>query len=240
MDRIPAHVAIIMDGNGRWAAKRGLARSRGHREGVKRVEEIVTAASRLGVKFLTLFAFSTENWSRPRQEVGMLMRLLYNFLTGRADRLQNRNIRFRLIGRKEGLPRYLYDKLETFQSRTAGNTGMTVVLAFNYGSRQEIMYAARKYALDVLKRGTASPELDEDRFGGYLYTSGIPDPDLLIRTSGEMRLSNFMLWQLSYTELYFTAAFWPDFGTKEFEKAVMSYARRQRRFGRLKATERIC
>ncbi len=231
MDKIPAHVAIIMDGNGRWAGERGLARSRGHREGVKRVEEIVNAASRMGVKVLTLFAFSTENWSRPKQEVGMLMRLLYNFLTGRAEKLQNRNIRFRMIGRKEGLPRYLSDRLDSFQARTAGNTGMTVALAFNYGGRQEIMDAAGKYALDVLKRGTVQSGLDEEKFGGYLYTAGIPDPDLLIRTSGEMRLSNFMLWQLSYCELYFTETFWPDFGVKEFEKALKNYARRQRRFG---------
>jgi len=233
MDKIPAHVAIIMDGNGRWAGERGLARSHGHRQGVKRVDEIINAASRMGVKVLTLFAFSTENWSRPKQEVGMLMRLLYNFLTGRTEKLQNRNIRFRMIGRKENLPRYLSDKLENFQAKTAGNTGMTVVLAFNYGGRQEIMDAANKYALDVLKNGAVSSGLDEERFGGYLYTFGIPDPDLLIRTSGEMRLSNFMLWQLSYCELYFTETFWPDFGAKEFEKALKNYARRKRRFGSL-------
>jgi len=233
MNNIPAHVAIIMDGNGRWAEKRGLARSRGHREGVKRVEEIVDAASRMGVKTLTLFAFSTENWSRPKQEVSMLMRLLYNFLTGRADKLHGRNIRFRVVGKKDNLPRYLCDKLDNFQAKTAANTGMNVVLAFNYGSRQEIMDAARKYALDVLKRGAGAEELNEEKFGGYLYTAGIPDPDLLIRTSGEMRLSNFMLWQLSYSELYFSETFWPDFGVKEFEKAVKSYTRRQRRFGKI-------
>ena len=234
MNNIPAHVAIIMDGNGRWAEKRGLARSCGHREGVKRVEEIVDAASRMGVKTLTLFAFSTENWSRPKQEVSMLMRLLYNFLTGRAEKLRARNIRFRVVGKKENLPRYLSDKLDNFQAKTAANTGMNVVLAFNYGSRQEIMDAARKYALDVLKRGSGADELNEEKFGGYLYTSGISDPDLLIRTSGEMRLSNFMLWQLSYAELYFSETFWPDFGVKEFEKALKSYARRQRRFGNIR------
>lgn len=230
-NNIPQHIAIIMDGNGRWAKEKGLPRTAGHRQGTKRVEEVVKAAGELGVKVLTLFAFSTENWSRPKQEVVTLMRYLNNFLERKINQLDKNNIRFLVIGRDEPLPKYIQDKIRQAQSKTADNTGLTLVLALNYGSRQEIVDAAKKFATGVLKGETTVSDLDEKKFSGYFYTAGLPEPDLLIRTSASMRLSNFLLWQLAYTELCFPNKYWPDFGRKDFEKAIEVYQKRERRWG---------
>ena len=233
-DKIPCHVAIIMDGNGRWAKERGLTRSAGHRAGIKAVKEAVSAAGELGIKVVTFFAFSTENWLRPKKEIEMLMRALDNFLKRQLEDLKKNNIRLLVIGRDEPLPAYLRRKLKYVQERTGNNTGLTVVLALNYGGRQEIVDAARRFAKAAF-RGEVRPEgLNEESFGNYLYTSGLPDPDILIRTSGEMRVSNFLLWQISYTEFYFIGKYWPDFKKEDFYRAVMVYQERERRFGRIR------
>jgi undecaprenyl diphosphate synthase len=228
---IPHHVAIIMDGNGRWAGQRGLPRTMGHRQGVERVKEIVAASREAGVKVLTLFAFSTENWKRPKREINVLMRFLEVFLEGQRKEMIKKNIRFMVTGRTERLPARLQKKLRETSTQTQGNTGLILNLALNYGSRQEITDAARAFAR-LAAEGRAQPDdLDEEMFGSYLYTSGLPDPDLLIRTSGEYRISNFLLWQLAYTELYFTETLWPDFREEEFLRALLSYQQRDRRFG---------
>jgi undecaprenyl diphosphate synthase len=237
-NNIPKHIAIIMDGNGRWAKEKGLPRTAGHRQGTKRVEEIVKAACELGVKVLTLFAFSTENWSRPKQEVKVLMRYLNNFLERKINELDKNNIRFLVIGRGDPLPKYIQNRIKQAQNKTFDNTGLTLVLALNYGARQEIIDAAKKFATRVLK-GEATPyDLDEREFSRYFYTAGLPDPDLLIRTSRAMRLSNFLLWQLSYTELYFPKKYWPDFGRKDFERAIEVYQKRERRWGGIDARQK--
>ncbi len=230
-DNIPGHIAIIMDGNGRWAEDKGLPRTAGHRQGILRVREVVNTASDIGVRVLTLFAFSSENWKRPRREVDMLMHALVAFLGREIESLHKKNIRFLVIGREDPLPEYVLKKLRQAQYKTKGNTGLTVVLALNYGSRQEIVDAAVKFA-GFVSRGQALPrDLDIEKFGSLMYTRGIPDPDLLIRTSGEMRLSNFLLWQLSYAELYFPRKCWPDFKAEDFLHAIKVYQRRERRFG---------
>jgi len=232
---IPRHIAIIMDGNGRWAKERNLARTVGHRQGIKRVKEIIKAAGESGVKFITLFAFSTENWERPKGEINMLMRALSKFLQSEIRELDNDDIRLLFIGRSEPLPDYIQTKIRQAQDRTKDNQGLTLVLALNYGARQEIVDAARRFATAV-GRGQIKPEeLDVKEFGSYFYTAGLPDPDLLIRTSGEMRLSNFLLWQLSYAELYFVKKYWPDFTKGDLEKAIRIYQKRERRFGRIDA-----
>jgi len=235
---IPRHIAIIMDGNGRWAEEKGLPRTSGHRAGINRVKEIVKAADELGVKVITFFAFSTENWARPKEEVNMLMRSLNNFLERQIEKLDKNNIRFMVIGRDKPIPKYLQNKIKEAQNKTKDNTGLVVVLALNYGARQEIADAAKKFARLVLKGDTDLENLDADSFGSYFYTAGLPDPDLLIRTSGEMRLSNFLLWQLSYTELYFPKIYWPDFEKKDLEKAVLEYQKRERRFGRINVEQK--
>ena len=232
-NNIPKHVAIIMDGNGRWAKERGLPRTAGHRAGIDRVKEILKAASNLGIEVLTFFAFSTENWSRPNKEVGMLMRSLNNFLNREARDLDKNNVRLIAIGRDEPVPKYLQDKIREVEDKTKDNTGITVILALNYGARQEIVDAVKKFTQEVLASKTNLESLDVKSFNNYFYTKGLPDPDLLIRTSGEMRLSNFLLWQLSYAELYFPKIYWPDFKPKELEKAIEVYQNRQRRFGGL-------
>lgn len=232
-NNIPKHVAIVMDGNGRWAKERGLPRTVGHREGINRIKEIVKAASNLGIKVLTFFAFSTENWLRPKKEVGMLMRSLNNFLDREARELDKNNVRLMAIGRDEPIPKYLQDKIKEVEDKTKDNTGITVILALNYGAKQEIVDAAKRFTQEVLARKTNLESLDVKSFANYFYTTGLPDPDLLIRTSGEMRLSNFLLWQLSYAELYFPKIYWPDFKSKELEKAIEVYQKRQRRFGGL-------
>ncbi len=230
-ENIPAHVAIIMDGNGRWARERGFARSEGHREGVKRAEEIIEEADAIGVKFLTFFAFSTENWKRSRIEVAVLMRLLDIFLKRNLSRLMKHNMRLRVIGRKEPIPDFLWKHLVSAQSKTKNNTGLTVILAFNYGARQEIVDAAKKIAKEIMAKKARAEDINEESFNSFLYTSGIPDPDMLIRTSGEVRISNFLLWQLSYSELYFPKVCWPDFKRENFQEAILEYQKRARRFG---------
>ncbi len=228
---IPAHIAIIMDGNGRWAKEMGLPRIAGHRQGIKRVKEIIRAADNLGIKAITLFAFSTENWVRPKIEINMLMRSLDVFLEKEIDSLDKNNIRFMVIGREDPLPGYIQKKLKKAQERTKDNTGLTLVLALNYGSRQEIVDAAKAFSRQVSAGNASIEDLDADKFSRYFYTAGLPDPDLLIRTSGEMRLSNFLLWQLAYAEFYFPKKYWPDFGVGDLEKAILVYQSRERRFG---------
>lgn len=228
---IPQHIAIIMDGNGRWAKEKGLPRSRGHREGAKRVEELLKIADKMGIRFLTFFAFSTENWKRPRVEVDMLMRLLHNFLGRNIKMMKDNGIRFIVIGRRKPTPDYLWEKLIKAQEETKGGKGLTVILAFNYGARQEIIDAIKKVVDNVLDKRLSLRDIDEENFNKFLYTRDIPDPDLLIRTSGELRISNFLLWQLSYAELYFPTVYWPDFKRENLEEAVLSYQSRSRRFG---------
>jgi undecaprenyl diphosphate synthase len=226
--RLPGHVAVIMDGNGRWAEQRGLSRVEGHNAGSASVREVVEAAARLGFKFLTLYAFSRENWKRPRPEVGRLWRLLREYL-GKEDRLLAENdIRLRVIGRRDGIPRPVLRELERVEALTRENGRMTLVVALNYGGRSEIVDAARQ----ILEEGRIGPgDLDEENFAAHLYTGGIPDPDLLIRTSGELRVSNFLLWQIAYTEIYVTPVLWPDFRRRHLIEAVLEYQKRNRRFG---------
>lgn len=228
---LPKHVAIIMDGNGRWAKKHGLARSEGHKRGVGRVREIVEEAVRLKIKVLTLYAFSTENWKRPKQEVDLLMRLLRLFLNKEINRLKKNNIRFHCIGRLDEFPDSVLQVLYKVMEETSQNSGLVLNLALNYGGRAEIIDAVNKIIQDK-ETGRFIPVLiDEIEFSKYLYTKGLPDPDLLIRTSGEQRISNFLLWQISYSELYFTKKLWPEFSKKDFFAAISDYQRRARRFG---------
>ncbi|MBP7215766.1 MAG: isoprenyl transferase [Candidatus Omnitrophica bacterium] len=236
---VPQHVAIIMDGNGRWAKERNLPRTAGHREGIKRVEEIISAAAALGVKVVTFFAFSTENWTRPKREIDMLMRSLSSFLDIKVKELHKNNIKLVTIGRDEPLPEFIIKKLRAAEETTRYNTALTVVLALNYGARQEIVDAAIRFAKAVLKKEVSPDDLDPERFNQLLYTQGLPDPDLLIRTSGELRISNFLLWQASYAELVFLKKYWPDFRKKDFEEAIAEYQRRDRRFGAVSPVPRV-
>lgn len=230
---IPRHVAIIMDGNGRWAKERGLPRTAGHMEGIKRIEEILEAASKIGVKYLTFFAFSSENWKRPKVEINILMRSLDNFLSRKLKVLMKNNVRLVCIGRREPVPDYLWERLQKAKEATQENTGLTAVLAFNYGGRAEIVDAVKKALIEARENRLKIEDLNEENFNKFLYTAGIPDPDLLIRTSGELRLSNFLLWQLSYAELYFPKVYWPDFRPENLEEALAEFQIRQRRFGAL-------
>ena len=228
---IPRHVAIIMDGNGRWAKQRGLPRSEGHRAGAKSVQRILDACGELGIPYLTLYAFSTENWSRPKAEVDTLMRLLRTFLSDKEKDLHRNKTRLLAIGQIERLPEKTRSVLEQVMASTAKYTQQTLVLALSYGGRDDIVRAAQKLAREA-KAGKLDPaDITEAGFSDALMTAGIPDPDLLIRTSGEMRLSNFLLWQLSYAEIVVTPCLWPDFDKKEFKKALEEYAGRGRRFG---------
>jgi undecaprenyl diphosphate synthase len=230
---IPQHIAIIMDGNGRWAKSRGLPRAFGHREGVRSVREIVSACGELGVKSLTLYAFSTENWKRPKDEVTMLMRLLVSSLHSEIDNLHRNNVHLMTMGDLSKLPLEAQKELQDAIVRTSANTGLTLNLALSYSGRWDIVRAARRLAMDV-RSGKISPEdIDEAMFSAQLSTAEIPDPDLLIRTSGEMRLSNFLLWELAYTELYISERFWPEFRTEELYEAIRSYQQRERRFGQV-------
>ena len=230
-NNIPQHVAIIMDGNGRWAKEKNLPRTFGHREGIKRVKETVRVAAKLGVKVVTFFAFSSENWNRPKNEINALMRFLNNFLDKEIRELDKNNIRFMVLGKDEPLPQDIVAKIRKSQNQTKDNSGLVMALALNYGSRQEIIEAVKKVYKAAKKGELNLEELTEEDFSRYLYTAGLPDPDLFIRTSGEMRISNFLLWQLSYAELYFTKKYWPDFKEDDFEKAIIEYQRRERRFG---------
>jgi len=230
-NNIPKHIAFIMDGNGRWAKERGLARTAGHRQGIKRVKEIIRSAGELGVEVVTFFTFSTENWDRPKKEIDTLMRYLDKFLDGQIKELERNNMRFQVIGQDDPLPGFIQNKIKKAENRTKDNTGLVVVLALNYGSRQEIVDAAKGFATSVLKDNALLEQVTCEIFSRYFYTADLPDPDLLIRTSGEMRISNFMLWQLSYAELYFSNKYWPDFTIDELKKAIGDFKKRERRFG---------
>ncbi len=230
---LPRHVAVIMDGNGRWATQRGFPRVAGHTEGVKAVRGVVRTAGELGIEFLTLYAFSSENWNRPRHEVSTLMSLLERSIDRELPELMARNVRFRAIGRAEGAPPAIRQRIERLEETTAPNTGLTLLMAFNYGGRDELVDACRALARQVQTGALRPDEIDEERLGRALYTDGVPDPDLLIRTSGELRVSNFLLWQIAYTELWMTPTLWPDFGPRELYLAVADYQQRSRRFGRL-------
>jgi len=226
-DRLPAHIAVIMDGNGRWAAQRHMPRVRGHHAGVDSVRDTVETCARLGIEVLTLYAFSVENWKRPKLEVTGLMALLKRYLGLELKTLVRNNIRFRVIGRVEGLPADVQRELTKGIERTASCTGMIFNIALNYGGRAEIVDAARRIIIEGIKPG----DLDERRFSEFLYTAGQPDPDLLIRTSGEMRISNFLLWQIAYAEIYVTDVLWPDFRRTHLLEAVVDYQKRDRRYG---------
>jgi undecaprenyl diphosphate synthase len=231
-ERLPRHVAIIMDGNGRWATQRGLTRVAGHRRGKDSVKEVVETARRLGIPYLSLYAFSSENWQRPKDEVSALMRFLRHYLVTEMKRMMRNGIRLLAIGNLRRLPREVQNALRDAVERTKQNTGMTVVLAVSYGGREELTDAMRLIARRV-RRGELEPEdVDQSLVASYLGTAGIPDPDLLIRTSGEMRISNFLLWQIAYTEIYVTETLWPDFREREFLDAIGHFQRRERRFGR--------
>jgi len=227
---LPAHIAVIMDGNGRWARKRGLPRVAGHRSGISAVREIVEGSAELGINVLTLYAFSVENWKRPAAEVRTLMLLLREYLNREIDNLDRNNIQFRTIGRTDQLEPSVQRELEKAITRTRANTGMVFVVALNYGGRAEIVDAVNHLL------ATRRESVDEAEFGRHLYTAGFPDPDLLIRTSGEMRLSNFLLWQIAYTELYVTETLWPDFSRKDLYEAIISFQKRERRYGGLGET----
>ena len=231
---IPRHVAIILDGNGRWAKKRMLPRNAGHAAGSKNVEKICEAAWNMGIEYVTMYAFSTENWSRPQEEVDALMKLLHSYLKDCIKTSKKNNMQVRVIGDITRLEPALQDKIRELEEVSAQNTGLHFQVALNYGSRDEITRAVRKMAQDV-KNGNLQPEeIEEKLIGDYLDTKGIPDPDLMIRTSGEQRLSNYLLWQLAYAEFYFTDVLWPDFDKKELQKAVEFYQGRDRRFGGVK------
>ena len=234
-DKMPKHIAIIMDGNGRWAKKRHLPRTAGHRKGIRVVEEIIDAADSLKIKVLSLYAFSTENWKRPKSEVGMLMRALEFFLKAKLKRLNDNNVRLVTMGEINKFPGRISKLLMDTQEITRHNTGLTLNLALNYGSRFEILQAVRGIAKKAISHKLNINTLNEREFSRFLYTKDLPDPDLLIRTSGEMRISNFMLWQLSYAELYFCDKFWPDFTPGDLKEAIRDYQKRERRFGDIHA-----
>ena len=232
--RLPAHVAIIMDGNGRWAARRSLPRVAGHRAGASAVRRAVEASAGLGIGCLTLYAFSTENWKRPRSEVDALMRLLKEFLGKELRNLHKNNVRFQTIGRCEGLDAKLLGEIRKAEQLTSGNTGLTLSIAINYGGRTEIVDACRRLALEVSEGRLSPSEIEDRHISENLYTRSLPDPDLLIRTSGEMRLSNFLIWQVAYSEIHVTPTFWPDFSERDLYEAVIDYQNRDRRFGGLR------
>jgi undecaprenyl diphosphate synthase len=236
-ERLPQHVAIIMDGNGRWAARRGKPRVVGHRIGVDSVRETVETSARLGIKALTLYAFSVENWKRPHYEIATLMSLLKEFLRKELDLIKRNNIRFITIGRTEELDRSVRRELLYAKRETASNTGMVMNVALNYGGRTEVIDACRRLCSEYIKSGRNPEEIDEHAINRHLYTADLPDPDLLIRTSGEMRLSNFLLWQIAYTEIYVTDTLWPDFRRADLFEAIIEYQKRERRYGGIDSTE---
>jgi undecaprenyl diphosphate synthase len=225
--RLPRHLAVIMDGNGRWAEQRHLPRVEGHRAGIESVRDVVEGSARLGIGVLTLYAFSVENWKRPVTDVSTLMTLLKRYLRLELNTLLRNGIRFRVIGRAEDLAPDVRSELARAEAETAGNAGMLFNIALNYGGRAEIVEAVRR----LLEAGVPAAELDEERFAGFLYTAGQPDPDLLIRTSGEMRVSNFLLWQIAYAEIWVTDTLWPDFRKRDLLEAILAYQKRDRRYG---------
>ncbi len=228
---LPQHIAFIMDGNGRWAKQRLMPRSVGHHNGGKTVQRVIDLCIEKGIAWLTLYAFSTENWGRPQDEVDYLMKMLKKFLLERLPEMMEKGVRLHAIGELYMLPPDCREVLEDCMRKTAGNTACNVVLALSYGSRQEITAAARRLAEQVQAGSLVPEDITPERLGAELYTAGMPDPDLLIRTSGEMRISNYLLWQISYAELYVTDVLWPDFGRKDFEAALASFTKRDRRYG---------
>lgn len=231
---IPEHIAIILDGNGRWAKKRGLPRSIGHKEGCIAVEKTVEDAARLGVKYLTVYGFSTENWKRSKDEIGALMQLFRYYMVRLLKVAKSNNVRVKMIGDKERFDRDIIEGINKLVDETKGNTGLTFVIAINYGGRDEIVRATKKIMKDTTLGKIQWEDMSENLFASYLDTNSIPDPDLLIRTSGELRLSNYLLWQLAYTELYVADCYWPDFNLDELKKAIAAYNSRDRRFGGVK------
>lgn len=231
LKKVPAHVAIILDGNGRWAKKRFLPRNAGHMQGSKTVEQICEDAHNLGIKYLTVYAFSTENWKRPKDEVDALMKLLDRYLKNCIERSSKNNMRVRVLGDISALSQKLQDKIIELEEKSKNNTGLNFQVALNYGGRDEMLRAVKKCAAECADGRIKPEDIDEAYFNGKLDTADIPDPDLLIRTSGEQRISNFLLWQLAYTEFYFTDVLWPDFNKKELKKAIEYYENRDRRFG---------
>jgi undecaprenyl diphosphate synthase len=231
--RLPNHIAIIMDGNGRWAKRRGFIRLRGHEEGVKSVREITTECARMHIGQLTLYAFSNENWKRSKTEVKFLMRMLKRYLIEERKTIEDNNIILKAVGRIEALPEDVQRELFISIEESKNNTGMILCLALNYGGRTEIADAAKKLAEDVKRRKLDLKDINEDTFKSYMYMAEMSDPDLLIRTGGEMRVSNFLLWEISYAELWFTHVYWPEFRKKQLEEALGDYAKRERRFGGL-------
>lgn len=234
-EQMPRHVAVIMDGNGRWAQNRGMPRTLGHRRGIKSVRAVVEEGCRVGLEQLTLYCLSVENWKRPPRELTFLLKLFRHFLKVERDLLMEQNVRLRMIGRREGLPADVLAEFDRTAALTAGNTGMTLCLAVNYGGRTEITDAARRLAEDVRAGAVEPGQVDEQVFASYLATAGMPDPDLLIRTAGELRVSNFLLWQISYAELWVTDVLWPDFRGDDLLAACRAFAARQRKFGGLPA-----
>jgi undecaprenyl diphosphate synthase len=232
IDKLPSHVAIIMDGNGRWARQRGLDRIFGHQQGVTALREVIETAAELGIKFLTLYAFSTENWGRPDEEVSALMGIMVQSLNKETDTLLNNNIKLLTIGDVDRLSGEVRERLLETINITSVCSGLNLVVALSYSSRWEILEAARKISVDVENGLIQANSITEGDFEKYLTTVGIPDPELMIRTSGELRISNFLLWQLAYTELYFTDILWPDFGKDDFYKAIIDFQKRERRFGK--------
>lgn len=228
---IPRHIAIIMDGNGRWAKERGLPRTEGHRRGADSVQEIVESCGQLGVKYLTLFAFSTENWKRPKSEVDSLMKMLERFLKQKTSEMMKQNVRLQAIGRLHDLPESCQNQLHKSIEKTSQNTGLTLIFALSYGAREEIIDGIKSLVESIEKGHLDTGMIDAEVFSKHLYTRYYPDPDLLIRTSGEMRLSNFLLWQMSYTEFYITSTLWPEFRREALMEAIREYGRRQRRYG---------
>ncbi len=235
--KIPQHIAIIMDGNGRWAKKRGLPRIKGHEEGVEAADRVVNESLRLGVKYLTLFAFSTENWNRPKDEVEFIFHLVGDFFKKKIDSMIRKGVRIRVIGRKDNLPNWLLTTLNESEEKTKNGKNLTANIALNYGGRYDILQAVKKVATSYKNGEVTIDEITEDYFSKYLLTEDQPDPDLLIRTSGEYRISNYLLWQLAYAEFYFTDTLWPDFNANELNKAIQEYSNRDRRFGAIKSDE---
>ncbi|MEG0629446.1 MAG: isoprenyl transferase [Christensenellaceae bacterium] len=233
LEQLPKHVAIIMDGNGRWAKKRFLPRVAGHRAGMEKVKTIITMSSDIGIEYLTLYAFSTENWKRPKAEVGALMGLLIEYLHKELDEMHKKNVIFKTIGDITKLPKEVIEVLENAKQKTAKNTGLTVNIALNYGSRTEITGAVKQIAADVLANKCMVDDITEQFISEHLETAGQTDPDFMIRTSGELRLSNYLLYQLAYAELYFTDTYWPDFDEAEYTKALIEFQKRNRRYGGL-------
>ncbi|MCS7461861.1 isoprenyl transferase [Paenibacillus doosanensis] len=232
-ENIPSHVAVIMDGNGRWAQKRGLPRVAGHHSGMKNVKKITMAADAIGVKVLTMYAFSTENWKRPREEVEYLMKLPLEFFPKEIDELIANNVQIRMTGWHEGVPDYTMKAIQDAIDQTKHNTGLILNFALNYGSRREMLQGVKRLTEDVVSGKISLDAVDEAMFSSYLLTHPLPDPDLLIRTSGELRISNFLMWQLAYSELWFTELCWPEFTEKHFYEAIQEYQRRARRYGGL-------